>query len=77
MPTYRFKDKNTNEEFDVFMSVSKRDQYGIDNPDHETMITAGIPLVYDPGTNIKVDDGFREVLSHIKHRYKVNKIKDY
>jgi hypothetical protein len=77
MPTYRFKDTNTSEEFDLFMSISKREQYVLDNPTHEAVITSSIPLVYDPGTNLKIDDGFREVLSHIKHRYKINSIKSY
>jgi hypothetical protein len=34
-------------------------------------------VVHERGTNLKVDDGFREVVSKIKDTYKINNIKDY
>jgi hypothetical protein len=32
MPTYSFKDKNTGEEFDAFMSVPELEKFLLDNP---------------------------------------------
>ena len=32
MPTYTFKNNDTNEEFESFMSIKEYDQYLIDNP---------------------------------------------
>ena len=71
MPTYSFRDKNTEEVFDKMMRISERDQYLADNPHLETVITA-------PGVNResasrqKPDQGFRDVLKEIKR--KTNKV---
>jgi hypothetical protein len=76
MPTYDFRHKVTGEVHEKFMSISSREQYLIDNPDLETVM--GAPkLVYEPGTNLKVSDGFREVISKIKGNHRVNNIKSY
>ncbi len=76
MPTYRFKNKTTGEEFEKFMSWNDKLQYLKDNPDIESMI--GTPqIVSGVGSGIKVDNGFREVLSKVKETYKINSIKDY
>lgn len=40
MPTYSFRNKNTGEEFDVFMSISELEQYLKDNPDVEKLLSA-------------------------------------
>jgi predicted nucleic acid-binding Zn ribbon protein len=40
MPTYSFKDRNTGEEFDVFMSISELDQFLLDHPDYEKLLSA-------------------------------------
>lgn len=40
MPTYSFKDKHTGEEFDVFMSISELDQFLIDHPHYEKLLSA-------------------------------------
>ena len=76
MPTYRFKNNDTNEEFESFMSISSREVYLKDNPHLSTMPVL-TNIVYETGTNLKVDDGFREVMSKIKDTYKVNNIKSY
>lgn len=76
MPTYQFRNKLTGEEFERFMSYANRQEYLSENPYLEVVI--GAPkLVYEPGTNLKVDDGFREVISRVKETYRVNNIKDY
>lgn len=76
MPTYKFKNNKTGEEFEEFMSISRRESYLAENPDVSQMPVAAT-LVHEPGTNLKVDDGWREVLSKIKETYKINAIKDY
>jgi len=76
MPTYKFKNNKTGEEFEEFMSISKREKYLSENPDI-VQVPVAATLVYEPGTNVKVDDGFREVLSKIRETYQVNNIKDY
>lgn len=76
MPTYDFRHKVTGEVYEKFMSIAAREQYLADNPDLETVM--GAPkLVYETGTNLKVSDGFREVISKIKSKHRVNNIKDY
>lgn len=76
MPTYKFKNNKTGEEFEEFMSISARETYLAENPDVSQM-PVSTTLVYEPGTNLKVDDGWREVLSKIKETYTINNIKDY
>ena len=76
MPTYRFKNNKTGEEFEEFMQMSKRESYLSENPDIIQMPVA-TTVVHETGTNLKVDDGFREVVSKIKNTYKINNIKSY
>jgi len=66
MPTYSFRNKETGEEFDEIMSISKLDQYKIDNPQLEQLL--GTPPIGDPvrlGMK-KPDDTFRDILKQIK-----------
>jgi hypothetical protein len=66
MPTYIFRDKNTDARFEKMMKISELDQYRLDNPHLETVIQA--PGFSDPVRvgRMKPSDGFREVLSKIK-----------
>ena len=77
MPTYSFRDKRTDAEFDKMMMISELDQYLTDNPHIEQIITSANNIVHERGTNLRVNDGFRESISRIKETYKVNRIKDY
>ena len=77
MPTYSFRDKRTDTEFDKMMMISELDQYLTDNPHIEQIITSANNIVHERGTNLRVNDGFRESISRIKETYKVNRIKDY
>ena len=44
----------------------------------ELIHVIGMPkIVHERGTNLKVDDGFREVMSKVKENHRVNNIKDY
>ena len=69
MPTYCFRNKDTNEEFEKFMGISARDIYLKENVNIESMFS-GAPMVCDPvrvGAR-KRDTGFKEVLQKIHER---------
>ena len=75
MPTYTFLNKETDEEFDILMSIAERDQYVQDNP-HLTQVLRKAPSIGDPirlGKR-KPDDGFRDVLRNVKHHHKKDNI---
>lgn len=40
MPTYSFRDKNTDEEFDMFMSISELDKFLEENSHLEKLLSA-------------------------------------
>lgn len=67
MPTYTFRNKDTDEVFDKIMSYAAREQYIADNPNLEVVI--GTPAVGDLTFNKKPDAGFREVLQKIKSHH--------
>lgn len=65
MPTYTFLNTDTQEEFDIFLSMDGLDVYKKENPNLQTVI--GAPAIGDPvrlGVRT-IDNGFREVLSKI------------
>lgn len=69
MPIYKFRNTQTNEEFEQLMGISAREQYLKENPHIEPMI-AGAPMLCDPvrvGVR-KKDTGFKEVLQKIHER---------
>lgn len=76
MPTYRFKNNDTGEEFEQFMSMSAREQY-LQEFGNITTMPVAMNIVHERGTNLPIDDGFREVLSKIKQTYTINNIKSY
>ena len=70
MPNYTFRNNETDEVFDITMSISERDQYVQDNP-HLTQLITGAPSIGDSvrlGLK-KPDDGFRDVLRNIKSHH--------
>lgn len=74
MPTYRFRNKETNDEHELILKIADLDKYKESNPHLQQMITPVI-WVAEPGGHIKTDDGFKEVMSKIKQTYKINNIK--
>lgn len=69
-PTYLFKNINTDEEQELFMSITERDKYLEDNPDI-TQLVHGAPSIGDSirlGLR-KPDDGFRDRLREIKKHH--------
>jgi hypothetical protein len=63
MPTYNFINNKTGKEFTDFMSLSELDTFLKENPD----VTQGVgsPAII-AGTPGKPDNGFRDLLKHIK-----------
>lgn len=71
MPTYRFKNKDTNEEFDIFMNIKELDPYKEANPNLEQLVN-GAPMLVCPirlGVT-RPDDDFKNRLKDIKKSHK-------
>jgi len=70
MPSYSFENTETNEQFDLILSMSERETYLKDNP-HVKQIFKRFPGVVDPVRlgRKKPDDGFRDVLRNVKHHH--------
>jgi len=69
MPTYVFRNKETNEQFEQIMKISELDSFRVDNPQLETVIQA--VALGDPTkltSSRKFDSGFKEVLQKIHER---------
>ena len=67
MPTYFFKNKETEEEFEVFMSIAELDGYIADNPQLQQIPTA--PAIVDPiniGVKKPPADFQKNILGRIK-----------
>lgn len=67
MPTYEFRDKNTGEVHERFLSFNGKDEYLAQNPHLEQTITSAPAFVGDHVT-IKKDSGFKEVLQKIHEK---------
>ena len=65
MPTYKFLNNETGEEFEEFMKISELDEYVESNP-HLTQLVNGAPMLHSGRGMGKPDDGFRDVLKQIK-----------
>jgi predicted nucleic acid-binding Zn ribbon protein len=69
MPTYVFRNTETNEIFEKIMKISDYDQYNLDNPTHERYHNTA-PSIGDPvrlGVT-KKDTGFKEVLQRVHEK---------
>jgi len=70
MPNYRFKDKNTGDEWEEFMGISAADEYLKENPHIERMVN-GVPGLASgvmSGNRSKPDDSFRDMLKEMKKK---------
>ena len=67
MPTYRFLNNETGEEFEDFMSISALDIYLQENP-HLTQLINGAPLISSGRGMGKPEQGFRDLLKEIKKK---------
>lgn len=65
MPTYSFKNTQTGEVFEEFMSISSLDVYLKDNP-HLQQVISKAPALVDSWHFTKVPSGFNDVLKKVK-----------
>lgn len=78
MPTYSFRNNDTNDEFEKSMSNSERELFLASNP-NIVQIFKKFPGVVD---SVRVgvrrpDDNFRDVLKKAKNAHKYNTINDF
>jgi hypothetical protein len=67
MPTYKFLNNETNEEYEEFMTISALDDYLKNNP-NITQLVNGAPLISSGRGMGKPDSGFRDLLKEIKKK---------
>ena len=70
MPTYLFKNLNTDEEIELFLSITEREEYLANNP-HMVQMLNGSPAIGDSirlGLR-KPDSAFRDRLKEIKKHH--------
>jgi len=65
MPTYLFRDKETDEVWEEFMSYSQRQTFLEENPDVEPVITAPAIVSGVSGVTYKNDAGFNDMMSRV------------
>lgn len=65
MPTYLFKDKETGDVWEEFMSYTQRQAYLEENPDIEPVITAPAIVSGIAGITHKNDSGFNDMMSRV------------
>ena len=70
MPTYSFRNTETNEEFESIMSMAERESYLQNNPHIKQTIKKAPEIGDSVRLGIrKPDDGFRDVLKNVKHHH--------
>ena len=75
MPRYTFLNTETEEQYDLYLSMSERETYLQENP-HVKQLILGAPAIGDSvrlGLR-KPDDSFRDVLKNVKHHHKKDNI---
>ena len=65
MPTYKFLNNDTGEEFEDFMSISALNVF-LEGNKHITQLVHGAPLIHSGRGLQKPDSGFRDLLKNIK-----------
>lgn len=69
MPTYRFKNNETGEEFDDFISNSRREELLEKNP-HISQVPTPFGIVSTTGSiDSKTDGGWKEVLGKVSEKH--------
>jgi hypothetical protein len=67
MPTYLFRNEDTGEEFEDFMSISALEVFLFENP-NVTQLVNGAPMISSGRGMNKPDGGFRDLLKEIKKK---------
>jgi hypothetical protein len=65
MPTYEFRDTNSGEHFEIFMTWSKREEYLKENPHIEPVVAAPAIIGGVGNYQNKAPSGFNEVISRV------------
>lgn len=65
MPIYEFRDKETGETWEEFLSMSGKDEYLKNNPHTEIVIGAPALISGIAGVTHKNDGGFKDLLNRI------------
>lgn len=73
LPTYNFIDTETNEEFEMLMKISEREEFLKENPQVQSIITAPA-LISGSNSNQKLPEGFKEVLSKVGESHPDSKL---
>lgn len=68
MPTYKFLNNETGEEYEEFMSISALDNYLEENK-HLTQLVNGAPMIASGRGMTKPDNGFRDLLKDMKKKH--------
>jgi len=76
MPTYNFIDTDTDEVFEMFMSMSEREEFLKENPNVQSRMFEAPALVRGTNTNNKVPSGFKEVLSKVAEAHPESPVGD-
>lgn len=63
MPTYQFKNKETEEQFELVLKISQLDEFKADHPHLQQIISSQTVV---RSRDMKPDGGFRDVLKSIK-----------
>ena len=67
MPTYRFLNNESGQEYEEFMTISALDEYLQANP-NVTQLVNGAPMISSGRGMGKPDGGFRDLLKEIKKK---------
>ena len=65
MPIYEFRDKETGETWEEFLSISGKDEYLVANPHAQLVIGAPALISGIAGVTHKTDSGFNDLLNRI------------
>ena len=67
MPTYKFRNNDTEEEFELFMTISELGEYLKENSNIKQLI-GGAPMISSGRGMGKPDEGFKDILKEIKKK---------
>ena len=73
MPTYRFRNKTTGEEFDAMVKMDDKEAYMKEHNLEAVIVPVG--FVHQPGSRLPVDNGFREVQDKIAQTHRAHNMK--
>lgn len=76
MPTYLFRNKDTNEEFEEFMSISARETFLLENPNVEQIHTPNRVISGRNDVVSGTDSSWKEVLSKIAEKHPNSNLAD-